>query len=95
MMDRRRDRGLASNAKHLVETRIDLISLRTLVRDVRAAVAARDAGERDQLFSGRETVRHILERCGYAERAHLHRLGDLPFHRSQFVRRGRADWRDR
>ena len=25
MMDRRRDRGLASNAKHLVETRIDLI----------------------------------------------------------------------
>ena len=66
-----------------------LRALRSLVREVDAAVARGDFGELDDLVGRGEPVGHVLQRRAEAERALLHRLRDELLHLLEFRRRRR------
>ena len=73
-------RGALRDREDLVERRIDLRALGSLVGDVDAAVRRGDLGERDQFVGRREPTGHVLQRRADAQGAVPHRLGDQVAH---------------
>ena len=59
--DLNRDLGLARNLEDFIQRGIDRVCFTALMRDVDAAVLARDFREFDQFVCLRKTCRHVLQ----------------------------------